>query len=123
MVELNRIRQNSSAPHKAEHSSPLVSGIAEYIGEHFAENISLDSLAEEFYVSKYHLSHEFSSCVGISVYRYIMLKRLSAAKLMLMNKAAPGEVYLKCGFKDYTAFFRAFKAEYGISPRDFSAKL
>ncbi len=120
MVELNRLAISASKPHETEHSSPLVSRVLEYIGEHFNENLSLDGLAEEFFISKYHLSHEFSHAVGTSVYRYIMLKRLTAAKQMLLDDVAPGEVYLRCGFKDYTSFFRAFKAEFGISPRDFS---
>lgn len=123
MVELNRINMKTSKSQTAEKTSPLIAKVVEYISEHFNENLSLDGIAEKFFVSKYHLSHEFSSNVGTSVYRYIILKRLTAAKRMLMNNIAPGEVYLKCGFKDYTGFFRAFKAEYGISPRDFSSRL
>ena len=122
MIELNRIMLNTSSPQTTETSSPLISQVVEFIGEHFNENLSLDELAEKFYISKYHLSHEFSSNIGISVYRYITLKRLTAAKRLLRDKISPGEVYLKCGFRDYSSFFRAFKAEYGISPRDFSEK-
>ena len=122
MVELNRMKMTHYRPQNVRKTSTLVSGTVEYIGEHFSEELSLDMLAEKFYVSKYHLSHEFSDNVGISVYRYIMLKRLTAAKRMLIENSSPGEVYLACGFKDYTSFFRAFKAEYGISPREFSSK-
>lgn len=118
MVELNRLAQQAGAhQEEREESSPLVSRILEYIGEHYAEDLSLSSLAQQFYVSKYHLSHEFSRTVGISVYRYIMLKRLLIAKQMLSEGHAPGDVYTACGFHDYTNFYRAFKAEYGISPR------
>ncbi len=123
MVELNRINMKTSKSQTAETTSSLIAKVVEYIGDHFNENLSLEGIAEKFFVSKYYLSHEFSSHVGTSVYRYIILKRLTAAKRMLMNNMAPGEVYLKCGFKDYTGFFRAFKAEYGISPRDFSSRL
>ena len=123
MVELNRIRKTAHKPQTTENTSPLISKVVEYISEHFNEALSLEELAEKFYISKYHLSHEFSNNVGTSVYRYIMLKRLTAAKQMLMNNISPGEVSLACGFKDYTNFVRAFKAEFGISPRDFSSDL
>ena len=91
--------------------------VLEYIGEHFCEELSLDSLAERFYVSKYHLSHTFQSAVGTSVYRYIILKRLLMAKQMLAGGIPAGVVCRSCGFKDYANFFRAFKSEYGISPK------
>lgn len=118
MVELNRLFRQKDA-HRAvrEESSPLVSRVLEYIGEHYSEELSLEMLAQQFYVSKYHLSHEFSRTVGVGVYRYIMLKRLLIAKQMLTDGTPPGEVCGLCGFRDYTNFYRAFKAEYGISPR------
>ncbi len=119
MVELNRMGMKSERPQTTRGTSTLVSKVVEYIGEHFSEDLSLDNLAERFFVSKYHLSHEFSNNVGTSVYRYITLKRLTMAKNMLMDGDASGTVCMKCGFKDYTAFFRAFKAEYGIGPREF----
>ena len=120
MVELNRLAMQASSTHpheEREDSSPLVSQVLTYIGEHYREELSLEMLAQRFYVSKYHLSHEFSRTVGVSVYRYILLKRLLIAKQQLLAGMAPGEVCVSCGFGDYTNFYRAFKAEYGISPR------
>lgn len=120
MVELNRMA-SSSEPRvsQREDASKLVSQVLDYIGEHYNEDLSLEGLAGQFFVSKYHLSHEFNRTVGIGVYRYIILKRLLIARQMLRDGAAPGEVYRKCGFKDYTNFYRAFKAEYGVSPSVF----
>ncbi len=121
MVELNRMALHS-ASHPAlqeeaqEEASLLISRVLDYIGEHYNEDLSLEGLAQRFYVSKYHLSHEFTRAVGVGAYRYIMLKRLLIAKQMLTAGSNPGEVYMLCGFRDYTNFYRAFKAEYGISP-------
>ena len=123
MVELNRMAQHTAAlEHAPAQPAPLVSQVLEYVSTHYSEELSLESLAQRFFVSKYHLSHEFSRAVGVGVYRYIMLKRLQMAKQMLAGGMAPGEVCTACGFRDYTNFFRAFRAEYGVSPREFTAE-
>ena len=123
MAELNRISLSVHNEGKAtEVESPLVLGVLDYIGEHFNEELSLDMLANEFFVSKYHLSHEFSKATGTGVYRYILLKRLISARELLLQGVQAGQVATLCGFKDYTSFFKAFKAEYGISPRDCISK-
>jgi len=123
MIELNRISSNSAKnPEKQSGSSLLVSKVLEFIGAHYNEELSLDILADHFFVSKYHLSHEFSRETGSSIYRYITLKRLVEAKQLLQDRVPASEVAIQCGFKDYTGFFRAFKGEYGISPREYTAK-
>ena len=83
--------------------------------------LSLDALAGELFVSKYHLSHAFSREVGVSVYRYILMRRLMMARQLLTAGEPAGQVCRSCGFADYTSFYRAFKSEYGISPREFTA--
>ena len=119
MVALNRLAhgEEQSGEQNAL-SSPLVSAVLDYIGEHYHEELTLEDLAARFYVSKYHLSHEFSRVVGTGLYRYIILKRLVHARQMLSVGISPGVVCANCGFRDYTNFFRAFKAQYGVSPRD-----
>ena len=122
MVELNRLAQASSFVQKREEPD-LVSQVLSYIGSHYQENITLESLAAEFFVSKYHLSHEFSHRVGTSIYRYVIFRRLLQARELISAGQAPGEVYQSCGFGDYANFYRAFKGEYGISPREFAIQM
>lgn len=122
MVEVNRLVQSSVYTEKREEPD-LVSQVLSYIGNHYHENITLESLASEFFVSKYHLSHEFSHRVGTSIYRYVIFRRLLQARELITAGHAPGEVYQNCGFGDYANFYRAFKGEYGISPREFAAQI
>ena len=121
MVELNRLAQYSGPVQKWEEPD-LVSQVLSYIGNHYHENITLESLAAEFFVSKYHLSHEFSHRVGTSIYRYVIFRRLLQARELIAAGQTPGEVYQSCGFGDYANFYRAFKGEYGISPREFATQ-
>ena len=122
MVELNRLAQSSGYTQNREEPD-LVTQVLAYIGTHYQENLTLESLASEFFVSKYHLSHEFSHRVGTSVYRYVIFRRLMQARELIAAGQAPGEVYQLCGFGDYANFYRAFKGEYGISPREFAMQI
>ena len=117
MVEINRMSalQTHNLKQKKE-ISPLVTDVLSYISEHFSEDMSLEKIAKYFFVSKYHLSHEFTSAVGVGLYRYITIKRLIIARQMLSEGKTASEVSTLCGFREYTNFYRAFKAEYGISP-------
>lgn len=100
-------------------SSKTVTQVIEYINIHYGDPLSLDLLAETFFVSKYHLSHEFQRQVGTGVYRYIQKKRLQIARRLLSQGEKPSNVSSLCGFPDYAGFYRAFRGEYGTSPREF----
>ena len=120
MVQLNRMARRGEGKQEEEQLSSLVQEAMHYIGENLNRTLSLEGIARNLFVSKYHLSHAFSREVGVSVYRYIMLRRLMMARQQLVAGIAAGEVCRNCGFSDYTSFYRAFKSEYGISPREFS---
>ena len=122
MVELNRAADGrSSGRVSAEDcaSDRVVDAVLAYINEHYSEPLSLDLLAEKFFISKYHLLRKFDAQVGTTVHRYILQKRLLIAKQLLVGGVAPSEACTYCGFGDYANFYRAFKAEYGQTPRQY----
>lgn len=90
-----------------------------FINDNLTEDLSLDSLADEFYVSKYYLSRKFKEFTGLSLYQYIMKKRLLLARNLLRNGTSVMNACFLCGFNDYSNFFRAFKREFGQPPSSY----
>ena len=124
LVQINRLTSREDSGYEEENrASRAVSQVISYISLHYAEQLSLEMLAERFFISKYHLSHEFNRQVGTSVYRFLQKKRLLIARQLLAQGEKPNTVYSACGFNDYTNFYRAFKAEYHISPRQYAISI
>lgn len=122
LVLLNRLaRQQNRLPEPTGDSA--VYSVLNYINSHYTEDLTLDMLSNQFFISKYHLSREFGRLTGTSVHRYIIQKRLVKAKQLMSDGAASSEVCQQCGFGDYSNFYRAFKAEYQMSPKEFSARV
>ena len=122
MVQLNRLAFRTEDPEgEAQQLSALVQKTMSYIRENISTPLSLEEIARHLYVSKYHLSHAFSREVGVSLYRYIMLRRLLLARQLLLAGQGAGQVSISCGFSDYASFYRVFKAEYGVSPRAYAS--
>lgn len=122
MVQLNRMAVHAQGgQEETQQLSTLVQQVMGYIGENLGQPMTLESIAARFYISKYYLAHAFSREVGVSVYRYVMLRRLMMARQMLIAGESAGQVCRSCGFADYTSFYRAFRSEYGVSPRAFVA--
>ena len=86
---------------------------------HLEEKITLQDMAHTFYVSESSISHTFREKMGISFYRYVTQRRLIAAKTLIEKGLLLEEVSSRTGFSDYSSFYRAFRQEYGISPRQY----
>lgn len=122
MVLLNRLSAREPGEEIA-YASSLVARVVDYVNNHYGEQISLEDLADKMYVSKYHLSHEFSKKMGTSVYHYIQKKRVQMARQKLAGGEKPNSVYRQCGFADYAGFYRAFRTEYGVCPKTFVSSM
>ena len=97
-----------------------VNQVIGYINENLADSLSLDNLAGRFYISKFYLSRRFKQFTGLTIYQYIMKKRLITARNMLRAGNPVTGSCLQCGFNDYSNFLKAFKREFGENPSFYS---
>ena len=78
---------------------------------------SVDSLADEVHVSRSVLAQRFNDFVGVPPMQYLKRWRLAtAARLLRAERANIGRISDQIGYESETAFSRAFKQEYGVSP-------
>ncbi len=83
--------------------------ILKYINTHLTQDLSVDSLAEQFYLSRYHLMHKFKEETGYTVHNYILQKRLLLAKDYVNQGMPVTKAALASGFADYSTYHRAAK--------------
>lgn len=91
--------------------------IIDYINEHLQEEITIDKLAEYFYLNRYYLMHYFKKETGYTIGNYITEKRILLAKQLVLNGASFTEACFQCGFKNYSTFTRAIKKVYNTTPK------
>ena len=96
--------------------SKIATDVINYINKHLTENITLDMLCEQFYVSKVHLNRIFSKSIGTTVFEYITYKRIALARQLLENGVPAKAAAAQVGYNDYSTFFRAYKKIIGTAP-------
>ena len=97
----------------------LLDDVVSFIESHLNEKITLAETARRFYVSESTIGQTFQKKMHVSFYHYVTQRRLIAAKSMIMEEANLDILSEKVGFSDYSTFYRAFKKEFGISPREY----
>lgn len=97
--------------------------VIRYLTEHFREPLRLDDLAARFFISKSYLNRHFKAYTNATVYAYLMALRITHARRMLREGATAAEAGRECGFSDYSTFYKAFKAQTGITPQEFKARV
>lgn len=84
------------------------------------QDLSLDLLADRVQLSKFHFHQLFRQATGESPKSYVERLRLEWAALQLrIRRVSVLDVALECGYQHHETFTRAFRARFGVSPRDY----
>ena len=124
MVLMNRLFLNSDKNRDIEdiQYDKTIEEVLSYINSNLENDLSVDTIASKFFISKYYLMRKFKNQIGSSIHSYVIQKRLILAKSLISDGLSMSTVCSKCGFNDYSSFVRAFKKAYGVSPSNYNSK-
>ena len=119
MIQLNRVAIHDGIEYLSNSSSnKKMIDVIDYLNEHLTDDLSIDFLAETFYPSRYHLMHAFKEETGYTIGNYLSTKRLLLARDRIRQGEPITNVCYECGFRNYSTFSRAYKKNFGCSPRE-----
>ena len=111
-----------SAPAQPSSGTGSFLKILSYLNEHYASDISLKKISEEFHLNSSYISQLIKSETGLTYTQYVTELRINKAKeLLKTTKMSLNEVSEAVGFNDYFYFIKKFKREVGITPGKYSS--
>lgn len=109
-----------SRPDKRNQYFRMFNQCLEYINQHYAENLSLESVADLCCLSKYHFSRCFKEYTGKTFYNYLTERRITAAsELLEQADLSITEVAMQSGFSSISAFNRTFQLHKHCTPSEY----
>ncbi|SFP89417.1 AraC-type DNA-binding protein [Butyrivibrio proteoclasticus] len=119
LIEFNKacISEELGFTQEARYNRKVID-IIEYINKNLSKDLTIERLADHFYMSKYHMMRVFKQETGYSVHQYVSEKRILYARTLIMSGTPATSACLEAGFKDYSSFSRAFKLQLGILPSE-----
>lgn len=105
---------------RSAQSEPLthIERIVNFISENIEAPIDAHSIARHMHFSESYIQNLFSQNMRIGLKKYIMQKKIYAARCDIQNGMSPSQVGKKYGFGDYSSFYRLYKKTFGISPQE-----
>ncbi|MBR2847697.1 MAG: helix-turn-helix domain-containing protein [Clostridia bacterium] len=96
----------------------LINEVLTYINSNICENLTLENLANRFFVSKYYLSHLFKTCTNFTLNNYVANKKIIYADELIYSGKSAIDACFAVGFNNYSNFYRTYKKILGRTPGD-----
>ena len=111
---LNKTSINSA---HAEKKNTAIAKIVSYINKNIAQPLTLESVSQKFYISKYHLCRTFKEHMGMTFNRYITAKRIALVRHLCNDGMNISEAAQAAGFGNYSNFYKSYVSFTGQSPK------
>ena len=123
MVMINKVYHDQAGE---EATAPVyqfnkqVEQIVNYINEHLLDEITIDRLSAQFFISPSYICRIFKETTGTTINRYINSRRITIAKSLLVTGLDVTRVFEQSGFNDYSNFIKTFTKSVGLSPKKYA---
>ena len=117
LVEISKAYDNKSQ-NKVKLKRSLAVEMVDFINKNLFEKLNLQIIADNFFISSSQANRVFKKQVGSSIWEYVVIKRLMAAKDMIAKGESASTAAEKCGFSDYSSFWRAYKKQFNQNPKN-----
>ena len=115
---LEVLQTNGGSRHASPSDERRISAALRFIEANLSNPLPLDLLASIAKMSEFHFVRVFKKVTRVTPHQYILRARLRKAAARLKSGVEPVlEIALDTGFQDLSNFCRAFRAEFGVSPR------
>lgn len=114
---LHTINHINTLDGEIEPRNDNIKEIIQYINENISSPLSLDEIAERFYISKYHLCRIFKESTGFTVGNYIINKRILLTQELYRSGKKLSYACYEAGFGSYSNFYKAYVKVMGVSPQ------
>ena len=116
LVQLGGITEASGEPPR---ENRLIARVLAYLNENFDKPISVDTVAVHFHITGSYLAHLFKDHTGLSLWNYVILRRLQLVNSLLRQGFSAEEACYRAGFDNYTNFYRLYKKHLGMTPSQY----
>ncbi len=121
LLKLVLLEIENSASDKIIKKTPtnkILSQCIDYINTNIMDEITLETLASKFFISKSYLSHVFKACFKMGVKQYINKQKMLYAQKLIKSGTNPVKASKICSFENYSTFYRLYKSHFGVSPEN-----